>query len=74
VLTKGLIPSAVVKHQTKAKVFVKGLEVMVQVDRWTGLNNHHLIAVMIIVEGKVQPQLINKYMPYNLQDLYCLSP
>ena|ERR1700722_389681 len=53
VLIKWLIPSSIAKHQAEAKASVRGLEATVQVDGWTGLNHHHLITVMITVEGKV---------------------
>jgi hypothetical protein len=35
------------------KAAVKGMEGTVQADGCTGLNSHHLIAVMVTVEGKV---------------------
>jgi hypothetical protein len=53
VLTKRLIPSSVNKLQAQAKASVKGQEVTVQADGWTGLNTHHLIAIMVTAEGKV---------------------
>jgi hypothetical protein len=54
VLTTRLIPSVAKKFRAQAQTAVKGLEATLQADGWTGLNNHHLIAFMITVEGKVR--------------------
>jgi hypothetical protein len=53
VLTSQLIPHTAAKLQTQMKAAVKGMEGTVQADGWTGLNSHHLITVMVTVEGKV---------------------
>jgi hypothetical protein len=52
-LTHRLLPAAVEELRTSAKAAVKGHEATLQVDRWTGVNNHHLLAFMITLDGKV---------------------
>jgi len=42
---------------------VKGKEVTVQGDGWTDLNNHHLIALMIMAAGKVHSTSIHPTTP-----------
>lgn len=52
-LTRRLLPAAVAELRAEARAAAKGHEATMQADGWTGTNNHHLIAVMISVDGQV---------------------
>jgi hypothetical protein len=52
-LTTRIVPRLVKELQGTAKAEVKGKNVTVQADGWTGENHHHLIAFMITAEKKV---------------------
>jgi hypothetical protein len=57
VLTQRLIPVAVAEFRAEAKAAVNGHEATIQADGWTGVNHHHLIVFMIMVDGKVSQHL-----------------
>ncbi|KIK76097.1 hypothetical protein PAXRUDRAFT_170928 [Paxillus rubicundulus Ve08.2h10] len=52
-LTCRLIPKAVEELHAEVKATVCGHNVTVQADRWTGINNHYLIAFMVTANQKV---------------------
>jgi hypothetical protein len=57
VLTRRLIPAAVAEFRAEAKAAANGHEATIKADGWTGVNHHHLIAFMIMVDGKVSQHL-----------------
>lgn len=52
-LTGRLLPAAITELRTAAMTVAKGQNATLQADGWTGMNNHHLLAFMITVNGKV---------------------
>ncbi|KAH7921716.1 hypothetical protein BV22DRAFT_1018795 [Leucogyrophana mollusca] len=52
-LARRLIPEAVCELRAGVKEVVRGRETTVQADGWTGINNHHLIAFMVMADRKV---------------------
>ena len=52
-LTHQLIPATVNNFRKVAKTATKGQEATLQLDGWTGTNNHYLLAYMISANGKV---------------------
>lgn len=53
VLTRRLLREAAADLRAKAKAAVKGKQVTMQADGWTGINHHHLIAFMVTCDKKV---------------------
>jgi hypothetical protein len=53
VLTKRLLRKVAADIREKVKASVRGQDVTLQGDGWTGLNNHHLIAFMLTCEKRV---------------------
>lgn len=52
-LTHHLLPATVAELCAEARAATKGHKATMQADGWTGTNNHHLIAIMISVDGQV---------------------
>ena len=52
-LTHLIIPATVNNFREVAKAATKGQEATLQSNGWTGTNNHHLLAYMILADGKV---------------------
>ena len=52
-LTRRLLPAAIEELRTSARATAKDHEATLQADGWTGVNNHHLLAFMIMADGKV---------------------
>jgi hypothetical protein len=61
-LTNRLLPAAVAELHASARAAAKGHEATLQADRWTGVNNHHLLAFMITADGKVRPIFVSLAM------------
>jgi hypothetical protein len=51
-LTYHLLPTAVEELRASARAAAKGHEATLQADRWTGINNHHLLAFIITADSK----------------------
>lgn len=51
-LTCHLLPAAVNEFQANAQAATAGHEATIQADGWTGQNKHHLIAIMMTVDGR----------------------
>jgi hypothetical protein len=54
VLTRRLLREAAADLREKAKAAVRGKQVTMQADGWTGINHHHLIAFMVTCDKKVR--------------------
>jgi hypothetical protein len=52
-LTHCLLPAAITELHASARAATKGHEATLQADGWTGVNNHHLLAFMIMADCKV---------------------
>lgn len=50
-LTCHLLPAAVNEFRANSQAATAGYEVTIHADRWTGQNKHHLIAIMMMVDG-----------------------
>jgi hypothetical protein len=53
VFTKCMLHNTVAELRNEAMKSVKGVEVTVQGDGWTGQNHHHLITFMVTADKKV---------------------
>ena len=53
VLTRRLLHEAATDLREKAKAAVRGKQVTMQADGWTGINHHHLIAFMVTCDKEV---------------------
>ena len=54
-LSRRIIPNVAADFQAHARTDAKGHYGTLQDDGWTGVNNHHLLASMVAVNGKVHP-------------------
>jgi len=73
-LTHHLLPAAITELHASPTAATKGHKATLQADGWTGVNNHHLLAFMIMADGKVYYN-INATMAFSnyFIDIYCES-